>query len=122
MVDAFNQQRQRLVAGTGFDFVNTIHSPEVERIGGQAVERIGRHPENFALAKFLRRIGDERRLGFRAVDLDNFGVQEASLGLGCKRRKLTYHFVPLQVRFAAGNRRLRAISGLAAKAFGREYG
>jgi hypothetical protein len=50
-----------------FDLVDTVDSPQIHRVNGQAVKRVGRHAHDFAAAQTRDNVLDPIRFRFIRV-------------------------------------------------------
>ena len=74
LVHRLDQQRKRLVPRAVLDLVHTVDGVQVEWIGGQTVESVGRHAQHLTRADLLRHVGDQGAFRLLAVDFDDFGA------------------------------------------------
>ena len=65
------------MAGAGFDVVDLVHGSQVEGIGGEAVERVGWHAQDFPRPDLVGGILHERGFGRIRTDFYDFGAHGA---------------------------------------------
>ena len=75
--DIADEQRERLVAGAGFEVVDAIDGAEIYGIDGEAVEGVSRQGGHFAGVEAINDAGDQCVFGFVGVDAKKFCVQDA---------------------------------------------
>jgi hypothetical protein len=78
-----DEERERLVAGTGFEFVDAIDGSEIDGVDGETVEGVGWKRYDVAAVETGDDTVDESWLGFIGMDAEGFGRQSAgSCGWG----------------------------------------
>jgi hypothetical protein len=73
--DLGDEERERLVAGPGFELVDAIDGVEIDRIDGEAVKSVSRERDDVAAVETVGDILDERRLRLVGMDTESFGGQ-----------------------------------------------
>ena len=73
------EQRERLVAGAGFEVVDAVDGAEVYGVDGEAVERVGGERGDFAFLQAVDDVADEVGFGFVGVDAEHFSDQAGYL-------------------------------------------
>ena len=73
--DLGDEQRERLVAGAGFDLVDAVDGAQIDGVDGEAVKGVGRERDDVAAIKARDDVVDERWFGFVGVDTESFGRQ-----------------------------------------------
>ena len=67
------------MARSGLDFINPLDCPQIQRIGGQAVEGIGRHAKHMPGAYLFGRVADEGGFRVLRIDLYDFSANQGIL-------------------------------------------
>jgi hypothetical protein len=72
-----DEERERLVAGAGFEFVDAIDGSEIDGVDGETVEGVGRECYDVATVEAGDDTVDESWLGFVGMDAEGFGRQNS---------------------------------------------
>jgi hypothetical protein len=72
-----DEQREGLVAGTGFQFVDAVDCAKIDRVDGEAVEGVGGERDDVATIETVGYVANERGLGLVGMDTEGFGRQSA---------------------------------------------
>src|SRR5690242_8912714 len=92
------------MARARLDLIHAIHCPQVERVRGKAVERIGRHPQDLPGANLVGGVADQRSFRSITVDLEDFYAHRLLPGsLYLRKVKITRGW-PLLMRQAVRGR------------------
>ena len=70
-----DEQRERLVAGAGFDLVDAVDGAEIDGVDGEAVEGVGGQRDDVAGGEAFDDVGDEVGFGFVGMDAEDLGRQ-----------------------------------------------
>src|SRR5208337_1391272 len=67
-----DQQRERFVPQTRFDFIDSLHRAQVEWVRRQTIERVGRHAQHLPGLNLLGGILDQRSFGRYGINFQDF--------------------------------------------------
>jgi hypothetical protein len=67
-----DEEREGLVAGTGFDFVYAVDCAEIDGVDGETVEGVGGESDDVAAVETAGDVLDERWLRFVGMDAERF--------------------------------------------------
>ena len=80
--DLGDEEREGLVTGASFNFVDAFDGAEIDRVDGEAVEGVGGKGDDVTAVEAVDDVVDERGLGFVGMDAEGFGRQCVLLSVG----------------------------------------
>ncbi len=75
--DLVDEQRERLVAGAGLDFVDAVNGVKIDGVDGETVEGVGGQGDDVAGVETGDDLRDELRFGFVGVNAEDLSRQVA---------------------------------------------